>query len=526
MREPSDIQVTYDGVDITGSVRFATARFEAQGNAGVGTFSFDVRDRDRTLAFTTGKEVILSLDGQPYFGGYLMQRGQTYAFPVVNTTAPVTGRIHRLTGVNFNALFDRLVARNTANYTERLPPEPGTSTAGYLVKKLASSYLDLPAGMNTTTYVDNVGRADPHATQFAFESQGEPWRKHLERISLYNGAIYYIDASKNLHYHAPETLFSRWGFSDQPNRLAITSSTGYQGATYGFRELEATEDITSIINDVFVWGGSPIRAMLDSDDGTFFARRTNATTVAAYGRWQAAEPRFGELGSQGEVDARAEAIVPPPGTDLPPGVDPVDGVIRNRSKPNNTVRLSWFAHDVPKLSGVREHLVPGDVVTISLYTFDTGSGPLILTLPLRRVTISFPTLPSAEGGTPQTFARFDGEFGLSLNDPYNLWEAILNRQTFINRAINSIGSPTVEGEPGAMWQGTPDEDADSTTTVFTLSSLTVPITYVSGSSNVYLNGVRKTRNVDYTEQPTAGTITMTSAPSTGADFWVIVTLAG
>lgn len=524
MREPSDIQITYDGDNITESVVFATARFEAQANAGIGTFTFDVRDRERTLDFITGKEVVLSLDGKPYFGGYLMQRGQKFAFPVVDTAQPVSTRMHRLTGTNFNALFDRLVARNTASYITRLDPESGTTKAGVVVKELVGSYLDVPAGI-TTTYVDDVGPVDPNGTGWSYESQGETWRTHMKRITLYNGAIYYIDASKNLHFHAPESVFSRWGFSDQPNRLAITSTPGYQEATYGFREIETSEDITEIVNDVFVWGGSPIRAMIGDDDGTFFARRTNATTVSQYGRWQLAEPRFGELGSQLEVNARAESIVPPDGTDLPPGVDPVDGVIRNRSKPNKTVRLSWFAHDVPKLGGVREHLSPGDVVTIVLYTFGGGVEPLILTLPLRKVTISFPTIPSSTEGA-QTFARFDGEFGLSLGDPYNLWEAILNRQTLINRTVNSAGSPTVGGEPGGLWQGAPDEDADGVETVFTLSSLSIPITYVRGSSNVYVGGSRLTLGIDYSEQPLAGTVTLTTPPSSGHPIWVIVRLAG
>ena len=522
MRVPSDITITYDGNDITDAVLFSSARFEAQANAGIGTFNITIKDPNRIHEFTTGKEVVLSLDGYPYYGGYLTQKGSTFAFPAVDTTIPVTTRQFQLAGVNYNALFDRLVSRNPADYTTNIPGEPGTSKAGYLVEKLAASYLDIPSGFNTTTYVDDIGRADPDAVVFAWNTQGTTWREQMQRISTFNGAIYYIDASKNLHYHAPESVFSRWGFSDQPNRIAVTSGTGYQNATYGFREISVDEDITQIVNDVFVWGGSPFLAMANANDGTFFARRDNPTTIAQYGRWQMAEVKFGELGTQNAVNARAETIVPQ-GGDLPPGVDPFDGVMRNRSKPNITVKLTWFAHDVPEIGGVRDHLVPGDVVTISLHTF---GGPLVLTLPLRRVSISFPALPSSTGGAPKTYARFDGDFGLSLDDPYNLWEAIINRSKQINRTINSAGSPTAEGEPGALWQGPPDEAPNGSNVNFTLSSVSSPITYVPGSTSVYVEGLRQVLGTDYDESSTTGEIVFTAPPSSGDSIWVIARLAG
>lgn len=537
MPVPSNVTITVGGTDITRNVLYPSAKFEAQASAGVGTFAFTVKDTARSLSFVTGNEVVLTLDGKRYYGGYLMQVGSRFAFPVVNTSnlSAVTARQHALAGVNYNVLFDRLVVRNTADYLHALPGAPGTTMAGHLVEDLAQ-YLDLPAGLNTTTFVDDVAPVIPQEQvdvggTFVWVNAGEQgvkWREEMKWVTLYNGAVYYIDADKRLHFHAPESLFSRWGFSDRPNRATVSSTaTNWTGATYGFREMETEEDITSMTNDILVWGGSHFISSTDPNDpsGVVFARRQNADSIGAHGRWQTAENRMGELKVQSAVDSLAEAIVPPAGSDAPPGVGS-DGIIRNRSWPNRTLRLSWYAHDVPTMTnGVKDHLTPGDIVTIILYVHGRGeANPLILTLPLRRITISFPTLPG-EGTNPtnatQTYVRFDGEFGLSLDDPYNLWEAILAARS---RTSSSLITTTTS--PGGMWQGAPDEAPDGSRKTFTLSTNGTPIVYAGGTSEVYLGGLRLRQGADYSESPTTGTITLFVAPSTGTTFWVIVRLAG
>lgn len=534
----SDIQILYDGSDITDKVVFSSATFEAQASGGVGTFSITLKDTARTLSFVTGKEVLLVLDGTPYFGGYLMQIGHRFAFPVVNTTDldVVTARQFALHGTNYNVLFDRLVVRNTADYLHALPTFPGDVQAGDMVKDLAANYLDGLADFDTTSFVDPVGYAGGLANfqaggSFSWKppTQSLRWREQMRWVSQYTGAIYYLDAERNLHYHGPENVFSRWGFSDRPNhRTVLTSQTTFTGATYGFREMTTSQDITNIINDIFVWGGSPIIAAdTQGESGTVFARRTNDSSIATYGRWQAADVRFVELGVQSSVDARADTIVPPEGSDLAPGMTG-DGIIHNASKPDWTVSLVWYAHDVPTLeTGAKDHLIPGDIVTFAFYVHGTDlQHPLILTLPLRQVSITFPTLPSDTGGDPKTFARFEGQFGLSLDDPFNLWEAILNRRDQIERTINMAGSPATSGSPGALWQGAPDETVDGSRKMFTLSSGGSPIVYLAGSTEVYVNALLLRAGTDYAEAPNDGTITMFVAPPTGSAIWVIVRLAG
>lgn len=541
MPVPSTIKIYYEDQDITDKVLFHTARFDGQANGGVGTFSFQVKDSAMSSSFVTGKSISMSLDNVWYFGGYLMQVGGQFAFPVVDTTdlGLVTARQYALSGVNYNVLFDRLVVRNPADYLTRLPIQPGNSLAGRMVKDLVANYLDVP--YLNVSQVDDVGLAGGQVNLDLGGSwswvksgeQGVTWRDEMRWVSQFLGSIYYIDANANLHYHAPEKVFSRWGFSDRPNhRTVLSSQTKFTGATYGFREMETTEDITSMVNDIFVWGGSPFIASTAPLDpsGTVFARRTNDASVTRSGRWQARELKFGVLGLQAQVDSLADAIVPPDGSDAPPGVSLTDGVIRNQSVPNKTLKLVWYAHDVPTLeTGAKDHLIPGQVVNIALYVHGTDiTHPLILTLPLRRVTVTFPTTPGVLDpyGNPLTYARFEGEFGLSLDDPWNIWSAILDRQAETLRTVNAAGSTTTEGAPGGVWQGAPDELPDGSRKVFTLSSNGTPIAYTSGSSEVYLNGLRLRIGADYSEQPLLGTFTMFTAPPAGSVFVVYVRLVG
>jgi len=531
------------GQDITDHVLFQTARFEAQSGGGIGTFSFTIRDRDRDLSFmddeqiNTGDQILLYLDGVRVFGGYIQQVGRTFAFPVVNTVdiEDVTARYFTIRGSNFNILFDRLVGNRPADYLKAFPVEAGTTMAGTLVTKLANDYIDLPAGFNTSLYVDDVARIHPYDADWNFVNageQGKTFREEMEWVRLYNAAIYYFDANKNLHFHAPEKVFAPWGFSDRPNkRSVLTTDTTFTGATYGFRELNTTQDLTAIVNDVFVWGGSPYIAEADEAEagGTVFARRQNTVSQAEYGRWQMSETAFGVLGmgSQGGVDARAEMIVPPNDADVPPGIGG-DGVIRNRSRPSWTTSLTWFGHDVPVMNnGVPRYLVPGEIVTIVLYVHGNGlANPLILTLPMRRMTISFPTLPSTTGGDPETYVRFDGDFGLALDDPHQLWSAIEGREDNISNLVRVSGSPATTGSPGAIWQGAPDEVPNGTRTTFSLSSGGNPIAYAAVSSEVTVGGLVQRQGHDYSENPSNGTISIFVPPPTGAIIWVRVRLAG
>jgi hypothetical protein len=522
MAVPSNVEILYDGQNITNRVLYSTARFEAQASAGVGTFQLTAKDTERELSFTSGKEVVLILDGKRYFAGPLMQVGHTFAFPAVKTANlnQVTTRQFTLSGTNWNVLFDRRVTRNPQDYFHYLPARSASTKAGALLREFCEKYLDIP-GINYTSYVDDIGTGAP-GEQFLWKQQGTTWREQMQWLSLYNGAIYYIDANKQLHYHSPDTQWAAWGFSDRPNNAPVASdATRFMGALYGFRELNTDQDISQIVNDAFVWGGD----QWTGEGEMAFHRATNPDSIATHGRWQHAEPINPDLIQDG-VTELAKAIVGGPSYPYI-GQDPISGVVRSQGVPAWTLSLTWFGHDVPINTNnqTKHHLTPGDIVTIVLWVHGSGpTKPLVLTLPLRSVSISFPTLPSGDTGN-KTFVRFDGQFGLSVNDPHSLWQSILRRRRTVETRVTSVATSTGTQVPGAQWSGAPTEQPDGTRKTFTLMAGSAPVRYIAGTSEVHLNGLRMRQGADYSESPNAGTISFFSAPRTGSNIWIYVRMA-
>jgi hypothetical protein len=232
--EGAVIEITYDGQDISNSVVYKTARFESQISAQPGTFEFTVRDPDRTLSFVTGKQISLSVDGVLLYGGYVLQVTRKYALPVLDTSVPVKGRQWVLRGVDYNILFDKRVLHNGDTAPEILEQLPNVAAGAYdgdLVKQLAADYIDVPAGFDTNTNVENILVLNP-SHEWAWMQQGSKWREQMTDFEHHSGAIWYFDAAKNLIYRALENSEAKWGFSDVPNKRDIVASPSvFQGAT-------------------------------------------------------------------------------------------------------------------------------------------------------------------------------------------------------------------------------------------------------------------------------------------------------
>ena len=83
-----------------------------------GSFDIYVRDPDRSLSFTTGTEIALTIDGVTLFGGYILQIGMTSFAPAANTSdlGSYDLALWHLSGPDYNIAFDRRVYRNTADY--------------------------------------------------------------------------------------------------------------------------------------------------------------------------------------------------------------------------------------------------------------------------------------------------------------------------------------------------------------------------------------------------------------------------
>jgi hypothetical protein len=522
----SDIAIVAAGSDITNHVLYSTARFEGQLGAVPGTAEMTVKDPDQVYDFVTGDEITLDIDGVRMWGGYIVTADQIFAFPAVDTSTPANVKVRqwKLTCIDYNVLFDKRVLRNTSNYLSHLPFFTLDKTMGELVRDVLPGYLDVSGdGIDFDTFVDDTfvprfdasGNPDPDATKNgSWPQQGSYWRAAMDQFAQF-GVIYYIDPSKRLHLHEVEDTAAPWGFSDVPNKLPLPNAS----ATYGMREFERTKDATAMANDAFVWGGSEFAG---SKGGTVFARSSNAGSITDHGRWQYAETRFGDLRSQGEVKARANVIVSGNTTGASGG-DTARGLAVEQFQ----ARLAWFGHDVPLLSGSRSHLMPGMVVTMTMYVLGVSPDPLVLILPLRTVKISFPTLPAtgSSPSSPKTYVRFDGFFGVQLSDPYWLWRFL--RQLRSSTQVTPLPVSTADNDStsvvyGAYYADVPSPAPDGSTTVFT-----IPFAYIDQTSTVYKNGLALLRGVEYTESsPEDGQLTIPGPLVAGTKLYVTCRIAG
>jgi hypothetical protein len=283
-----------------------------------------------------------------------------------------------------------------------------------------------------------------------------------------------------------------------------------------------TDDGSSIINHVFVWGGSPI-----GTNGTVvMAERSNATSITTHGRWQMAESHPGEdrFKSQNEVNARANALI----SGSTSGTSPVTGA-QGLVNPDRQYVLTWFAHDVPVSGGVRQHLIPGMVTTFNLWSFseDSGVTPYAIAVPLRQVRISFPTLPGKNPGAETlSYVQFEGTFGLQMADPVWWWD-FLRKMRPVPQPTPVVGtdSSSTSFPYGSYYADVAVEAANSSRTVFTI----LP-PYIPGTLEVYTGTgttlTLQTKGVVWSETDPdgpagngPGSFTFVSAPATGTTVY-------
>jgi hypothetical protein len=341
----------------------------------------------------------------------------------------------------------------------------------------------------------------------------------MDEFGKLSSAAYYISADKKVHFHAYEQVIKRWGFSDNPNYVAITSSpTDFQDATYGFREVTGEEDGTEMINDSAIWGGSP----LGSDGDILFARYQSETdhvtsssttyiedgsvvtnsSIDKHGRWQMAEVHTegGMYGNLDGVKARANTLL-----NGPTGVSSLDGSTKGYSQPTWTFSFDWFAVHVPLLSSVKDHIVAGEIVRIELAVFGVARFA-----PCRTMRFTFPDLDP--DGNP--IVQFSGDFSYSYTDPTTLWRTLLDANKSAGGlspapAVTTVDDSSTTAQYGAYARQTPTPSPDGSTTDF---STVNGIGYINGTLEVFINGLPQRWGIDYTETSgSAGTFSMSSA---------------
>lgn len=515
---PSTISIKVNGVDVTDKVVFKETYFTAQANPIQGDFKVVIKDVDQTFSVTAGQTMTCHIDGVPMFGGWVMKIGHGLFFPVVDTSTvsriQAAPRKWILQGPDYNFLWDKRVLRDIANFDQALEVPSGKRTIKKAFNYLMNNFIDVPSGLNIYQHVDDI------TTQYGddtygglYVGQGKTLREQMDDFADQAGCVYYIDADFKVHMHEYETEKVSWKFTDYP---------GVAPNMVGFREGEYGQDFQRMVTEALVWGGSSLtRAGQDPATdtegvGVVFAKYPQAPANTAtwfgkvqsaqreqnaidrrnlYGRWQMAEMNIGQENylTQGSVKNRAFVII-----NGPPGEVPNNGIEGGYSKPLDMMTATWFGHDVP--SG--EHIKPGYLHDFILYTQGADiNHPLIASLPLRSVKISFPTLPSNNpAGDPLTYVRFDGQFGTSYSDSRHFWRALKKAKKALRRQV-----PTIQ-----MQSLYSNEAANGTRTQFTFSA-----TFWSDSTTVYVNGLFQRLGVDYTWAD-GSTINFYTAPGSGA----------
>ena len=518
MPTPSSISIKLNGVDITSKCLFRETSFNSQANPVQGTFKLTLKDEAQTLNPVAGQTVTLHIDGVPLFGGYVMKIGRGVFFPVVDTTGGTSEVVRKwvLEGPDYNVLFDKRVIYNPANPYVALSVPSARRTISKAFTYLMSNYVDVPAGMDWTTYRDVIDTPYGSETMGSdYVGVGKTWREQMEDFMDHGAVMYYIDADFKVHLHEYESLSIGWLLTDKPTAAN----------TVGFREGEYHQDFGQIVTDALVWGGSSIR---ESDGGPggdiVFSRYPDApantrtvggrTLSAAreqgaidrqnqYGRWQRGEERAGQSNylTQDSVDIRAFNII-----NGPPGTVPTYGVESGFSKPMQTMSCTWFAHDVPSGGHVR----PGYLMDFILYTQPwPGGSPRAFTLPLRSMRVSFPALPSESPG--DTYVQFDGDFGVSFSDRRYLWKAMKDRtRVSPSGPLVIADSSSVSSPPGSWFTDQAIETPNGSRTTFTFH-----FRFYTSQFRLFLNGLTQRLAYDYIYDEVNKQATFTSAPGVG-----------
>jgi hypothetical protein len=499
---------------ITSDCVYGAWHFTSQMAATPGQFEGVVRDYTQTHEFTTGGEIVLTCDGVALWGGYILVATRQFALPVADTTggAPeVELRQWALSGSDYNWQLDKLVFRNTADYLSQVSVA-GPIYDGAIIRSHLPSYLDMPSGFDFSTHVvDTFQFAGAYTFSDGSNGQGFPVRAVLNDLAQY-GSVAYMGPDKKLRFIPVQDAVAPFGFSDMPDGSSFI----------GFSSGSASEDITPMGNDAFVWGGSAWAG----SGGVVASRRTNATSVTDHGRWQYAEVRVGDLKIQAQTDARANVIVS--GNVTGSTVDGQQGI----ALPEQTYKLTWNSTRTPVVGGVPQTLYPGQVVPLELWTFsqDGGATPWSVSVPCRSIDISYPGLDP--DGNP--YVEFSGTFGLLVSDPEWLWSYLRRDLAGFRRRVNPGGSYTTTGNGatgavpyGSLWNGSPTPAPNGSATVFTIEdSGAVVHGYIAGSTQLWLNGTTQRLGTDYTESdPVNGQVTWTSpdrAPLvTGDVLWLV-----
>jgi len=234
--------------NITGDVIWGQTDFTQMARTGPGSFTITLKGSHPE--FRAGEEIHLDVDDLRTFGGWVTSVERGYFFP--DSTAPKTV----LHGVDYNILFDRLAVRNypweyASSWTRsrmamglyrNWPAFPKGTLDEDMIDTVFSEYLlpDLPIGFDYQGGVEGVGTPAP-VSPWVMPTAGSALRVFMQSMTMITSAVWCIDSTMQLQYHDREKVSAPFPLTD-----------GLGGISS--RNLKITTDISSMANDVIVWG--------------------------------------------------------------------------------------------------------------------------------------------------------------------------------------------------------------------------------------------------------------------------------
>lgn len=291
---PATFDLTVAGVSILyDPVMYEKAHFESQVNGVAGSCTFRVRDDDFSHSFTEGQEIVLTINNQTAWRGFITAIKRVYAFDAINVDQSGPTRFFDIEGADINTLLTKRIVFDQADgaHVEAplLAPYTPDLTA---IQELFADWLDLTGdGLDTTTLVQNVADTTWSQEGRAWEGS-DTWAQAMQSIASLPAAIYYINPDKKFVYTDVDTANAPFKLSDQPD--GVTS--------FGYSNMEILKDGTSLANDVMCWG------IGYGSQTPVFERVEDATSQAAHGLWQLGQTTFGVY-KQDTITRIADSIV-------------------------------------------------------------------------------------------------------------------------------------------------------------------------------------------------------------------------
>ncbi len=299
-RERATVSITIGGTDVTDIVRYSDCTFRSVANGQPGECRISIKDPvlDPNTSPTfpdIGDEIILTVNGDVVWGGWVMGKSHEYAFPVEDTSDyQEKTRFLVVNGVDYNFLFSRRFVYDQADPTKEIAEFPAETQDTEVISTIFSDYFpdDLTAlGFDLTSGITNVGSPGQHE-KFRIAAIGDNLGVVFSRMSLNLGAIFYFDPDKVLRWVDDETVTAPYILSDRP----------VSDDKQGYRELSLRASAEVLCNDMFVRGagaGSPDMVV---------SRNENTASIERFGRWQYAE-LHSDMYKQATADIRSNTYV-------------------------------------------------------------------------------------------------------------------------------------------------------------------------------------------------------------------------